>query len=66
MDAKMEREYIKGGEFLISEGTVETCFTPEDFTDEHKMIKDTAYEYIDNEVVPQFACTGKTRMANCP
>ncbi|MBX7173755.1 MAG: acyl-CoA dehydrogenase family protein [Pyrinomonadaceae bacterium] len=52
MDAKMEREYIKGGEFLISEGATATCFTPEDFTDEHKMIKDTAYEYIDNEVVP--------------
>ena len=52
MDAKMEREYIKGGEFLISEGATATCFTPEDFTDEHKMIKDTAYEYIDKEVVP--------------
>lgn len=52
MDAKMEREYIKGGEFLIREGSTVECFTPEDFTDEHKMIKDTAYEYIDNEVVP--------------
>ena len=59
MDAKMEREYIKGGEFLISEGTVETCFTPEDFTDEHKMIKDTAYEYIDNEVVPNLPALEK-------
>lgn len=52
MDAKMEREYIKGGEFLISEGTTATCFTPEDFTDEHRMIKETAYEYIDKEVIP--------------
>ncbi len=52
MDAKMEKGYIKGGEFLISEGTVSDCFTPEDFTDEHRMIKETAYEYIDNEVVP--------------
>jgi alkylation response protein AidB-like acyl-CoA dehydrogenase len=52
MDAKMEREYTKGGEFLISEGTVAECFTPEDFTDEHRMIKETAYGYIDNEVVP--------------
>jgi alkylation response protein AidB-like acyl-CoA dehydrogenase len=59
MDAKMERDYIKGGEFLISEGTVETCFTPEDFTDEHKMIKDTAYEYIDNEVVPNLPALEK-------
>jgi alkylation response protein AidB-like acyl-CoA dehydrogenase len=52
MDAKMEKEYIKGGEFLISEGSTATCFTPEDFTDEHKMIGDMAKEYIDNEVVP--------------
>ena len=59
MDAKMEKEYIKGGEFLISEGTTSTCFTPEDFTDEHKMIKDTAYEYIDNEVVPNLPALEK-------
>ena len=52
MDAKPEREYIKGGEFLITEGTTAQCFTPEDFTDEHKMIKETATQYIDNEVVP--------------
>lgn len=52
MDAKMEKEYIKGGEFLISEGTVENVFTPEDFTDEHRMIGETATQYIDNEVVP--------------
>lgn len=52
MDAKMEREYIKGGEFLITEGTTAECFTPEDFTDEHRMIGETATQYIDNEVVP--------------
>ena len=40
MDAKMEREYTKGGEFLISAGTTAECFTPEDFTDEHRMIGD--------------------------
>ncbi len=53
MEAKMEKEYIKGGEFLISEGSTATYFTPEDFTDEHRMIGDMAREYIDNEVVPQ-------------
>ncbi len=41
---------MKGGEFLIAD-TAE-IFTPEDFTDEHKMIGDTCREYIDNEVVP--------------
>jgi alkylation response protein AidB-like acyl-CoA dehydrogenase len=59
MDAKMEKEYIKGGAFLISEGTTAECFTPEDFTDEHKMIGDTCREYIDNEVVPQLPALEK-------
>ncbi len=52
MDAKMEREFIKGGEFLISDGTTAECFTPEDFTDEHRMIADTIREFVDNEVRP--------------
>ncbi len=59
MDAKMEKEYIKGGAFLIGEGTTADCFTPEDFTDEHKMIGDTCREYIDNEVVPQLPALEK-------
>lgn len=48
----METNYIKGGEFLISEGSTDKVFTPEDFTDEHRMIGDTCREYIDNEVFP--------------
>jgi alkylation response protein AidB-like acyl-CoA dehydrogenase len=52
MDAQMKKEFIKGGEFLISEGTTADVFTPEDFTEEHKMIGDTAREFIDNEVRP--------------
>ena len=48
----MEKEYVKGGEFLITDQTTSEVFTPEDFTDEHKMIGETCREYIDNEVVP--------------
>ncbi|NOT49032.1 MAG: acyl-CoA dehydrogenase [Acidobacteria bacterium] len=48
----MEKEYMKGGEFLIADQTAAEVFTPEDFTDEHRMIGDTCREYIDNEVVP--------------
>lgn len=51
-EAKMEKEYKKGGEFLIAETTTDAIFTPEDFTDEHRMIGETCREYIDNEVVP--------------
>ncbi len=52
MDAQMRKEFIKGGEFLISEGTTADVFTPEDFTEEHIMIGDTIREFVDNEVRP--------------
>jgi alkylation response protein AidB-like acyl-CoA dehydrogenase len=53
MDAQMEKEYMKGGEFLIA-GTTE-IFTPEDFTEEQRMIGDTTREFVDNEVRPNLA-----------
>ena len=55
MDAQMEKDYIKGGAFLIEEREADEIFTPEDFTDEHKMIGETTRDFIDNEVRPQVA-----------
>src|SRR5262245_55008594 len=46
----MEKQYMKGGEFLITEA--EDIFTPEDFTEEHRMIADATREFVDNEVQP--------------
>jgi len=45
-----ERKLIKGGAFLIEERTPEEIFTPEDFTEEHRMIAETTRQFIDNEV----------------
>ncbi len=59
MDAKMEKEYVKGGEFLIENSTAEEIFTPEDFTDEHRMIADASQEYIDSEVRPSLEALEK-------
>jgi alkylation response protein AidB-like acyl-CoA dehydrogenase len=56
-ETQMERAYTKGGEFLIAE--THDIFTPEDFTDEHKMIGETCREYVDNEVAPQLAALEK-------
>lgn len=53
METQMEREYLKGGEFLIAESTAGEVFTPEDLTDEQRMIGDTTKEFVDNEVHPQ-------------
>ncbi|REJ79461.1 MAG: acyl-CoA dehydrogenase [Acidobacteria bacterium] len=49
----MEKEYIKGGAFLIEEQTQGEIFTPEDFTEEHRMIGETTRDFVDNEVTPQ-------------
>ncbi|MEB1807562.1 MAG: acyl-CoA dehydrogenase family protein [Bacillaceae bacterium] len=42
----------KGGSFLISSLEANDIFTPEDFTDEQKMIGQTARQFIDKEVEP--------------
>ncbi len=47
-----QKKIIKGGSFLIEERTPEEIFTPEDFTEEHRMIADTTRQFVDNEVNP--------------
>ena len=53
MEAQMEKEYLKGGEFLIADQASGEIFTPEDFTDEQRMIGETTREFVDNEIWPQ-------------
>jgi alkylation response protein AidB-like acyl-CoA dehydrogenase len=48
-----EKKVIKGGAFLIEERTPEEIFTPEDFTEEQRMIAQTTREFIDGEVRPR-------------
>jgi alkylation response protein AidB-like acyl-CoA dehydrogenase len=44
---------IQGGSFLIESVSPEEVFTPEDFTEEHRMIAETAEQFMENEVVPR-------------
>lgn len=44
---------ISGGSFLIGERTPDEIFTPEDFTDQHLLIAQTAEEFATKEIVPQ-------------
>lgn len=44
---------VLGGGFLIEDLEADRVFTPEDYTDEHKMIAKTTEDYIENEVLPQ-------------
>src|ERR1035437_506815 len=46
---------IKGGSFLIESRAREEVFTPEDMTDEHRLIAQTAQEFVDREIVPRLA-----------
>src|SRR5579885_3683472 len=48
-----EKKIVVGGSFLVEERTPEEVFTPEDFTEEHRMIADTARQFMDNEVRPR-------------
>jgi alkylation response protein AidB-like acyl-CoA dehydrogenase len=47
------RSIIKGGSFLIESGRPEEIFTPEDLTDQHRLIAQTAQEFVEQEIVPR-------------
>src|SRR5687767_9117802 len=47
-----QKRIVQGRAFLIEERTPEEIFTPEDFTEEHRMIAETTRQFIDNEVIP--------------
>ncbi|WP_294301572.1 acyl-CoA dehydrogenase family protein [uncultured Chryseobacterium sp.] len=44
---------VKGGEFLIKEIPANDIFSLEELNEEQKMLRDSAKEFIDREVVPQ-------------
>jgi alkylation response protein AidB-like acyl-CoA dehydrogenase len=52
MEAQMEKDYIKGGAFLIESRTASEIFTPEDLSEEQEMIGETTRDFVDNEVMP--------------
>src|SRR5579884_1132183 len=44
---------IKGGSFLIETRKPEEVFTPEDLTDQHRLIAQTAEEFVQREIIPR-------------
>ena len=53
MSAVVEQKaVVQGGSFLIEDRTTAEIFTPEDFSEEHRMIAETTRQFIDNEVIP--------------
>lgn len=52
-------ELLKGGEFLIKETDPKTIFTPEDISEDQKMMVDTANEFVEKEVWPNLDAIDK-------
>lgn len=48
-----KEKIFKGGSFLVEELTGEDVITPEDFTEEHKMIAKTTEDFVEGEVLPK-------------
>ncbi|HXC44293.1 MAG TPA: acyl-CoA dehydrogenase family protein [Candidatus Dormibacteraeota bacterium] len=43
---------ISGGSFLLEERSTDEVFTPEDFSEQHRLIAQTAEEFAVNEILP--------------
>lgn len=43
---------LRGGQFLVKETACDDVFTPEDFSEEQKMMKDSVIEFVDREIWP--------------
>lgn len=51
--AEQTKTFIRGGSFLLEDVEPERVFTPEDYTDEQRMIAKTTADFVENEVLPQ-------------
>ncbi|GAA4291709.1 acyl-CoA dehydrogenase family protein [Aestuariibaculum suncheonense] len=47
-----KQDIIRGGQFLVKETNCEDIFTPEDFSEEQRMMKDAVTEFVDRELWP--------------
>ncbi len=52
METQNKTATIKGGEFLIKETNPQDVFTPEDFTEEQRMMAQTCLDFVQEEVHP--------------
>lgn len=46
---------IRGGQFIVRQTKAKDVFTPEDFTEEQRMMRDSVKEFIEKEVLPKKA-----------
>ena len=46
----IKKDLLRGGQFLVKETKAEDVFTPEDFSEEQKMMRDSTKEFVDREL----------------
>ena len=53
MPTTTERAILRGGGWLLQPTESDAVFTPERMTEEHRLIAQTAQQFVDNEVLPK-------------
>ncbi|NJY62391.1 acyl-CoA dehydrogenase [Salinimicrobium sp. CDJ15-81-2] len=48
-----KKDLLRGGQFLVKETSAENIFTPEDFSDEQKMMRESVQEFVNRELIPK-------------
>nr|MCH9661873.1 acyl-CoA dehydrogenase family protein [Bacteroidota bacterium] len=48
---EINKDILRGGQFLVKETPCEDIFTPEDFSEEQKMMKEAVMEFNDREII---------------
>ena len=52
MEATEKKGTIKGAAFVVQETTAQNIFTPEDFSEEQIMMKESVQEFVSREIIP--------------
>ncbi len=52
MGSEIEQQITRGGQFVVKETLCNDVFTPEDFTEEQAMMRESVKEFIDKEIWP--------------
>ncbi|MFB9057478.1 acyl-CoA dehydrogenase family protein [Mariniflexile ostreae] len=52
---KSNKDLLRGGQFIVKETQCKDVFTPEDFSEEQKMMKEAVIEFNDREIIPNRA-----------
>lgn len=50
---ELNKDILRGGQFIVKETACEDIFTPEDFSEEQKMMRDSVIEFVDREIWPK-------------